>query len=44
MPETTIHMTCGQTGQAVEMRLTGGGDVKSKVVDLRDDNSSEADK
>ncbi len=44
MPETTIHMTCSQTGQAIEMRLTGGGDVRSKLVDLRDDNSSEADK
>jgi len=44
MPETTIFMTCGQTGQAVEMRLTGGGDVKSKVVSLGDDNSDEADK
>ncbi len=44
MPETTIHMTCSQTGQAVEMRLTGGGDVKSKVVELRGDNSNETDK
>ncbi len=44
MPETTIHMTCGQTGLAVEMRLTGGGDVKSKIVDLGDDNSDDADK
>ncbi len=39
MPETTIHLTCGQTGQSIEMRLTGGGDVKSKVVGLAEDNS-----
>jgi hypothetical protein len=44
MPETTIIMTCGQTGQAVEMRLTGGGDVKSKVVGPGRDSSGEADK
>ena len=44
MPETTIHMTCSQTGQAVEMRLTGGGDVKSKVIAPGDDESDEADK
>ncbi len=43
MPETTIYMTCGQTGEAVEMRLTGGGDVKSKVVAPAEDNSDEAD-
>ncbi len=43
MPETTIHMTCSQTGQAVEMRLTGGGDVKSKVVDSGEDNTDAAD-
>ena len=43
MPETTIHMTCGQTGQSIEMRLTGGGDVKSKVVGLGEDGSDDAD-
>ena len=43
MPETTIHMTCSQTGQAVEMRLTGGGDVKSKVVDSGEDNTDAAE-
>ncbi len=32
MPETTIHMTCAQTGQVLELRLTAGGDVKSAVV------------
>ncbi len=44
MPETTIHMTCSQTGQAIEMRLTGGGDVKARVVGLGEDSSDEADK
>ncbi len=33
MPETTIHMTCSRTHKALELRLTKGGDVKSKVVD-----------
>ena len=32
MPETTIHMTCGRTGQSVELRLTPGGDVKSRLL------------
>lgn len=32
MPETTINMTCSQTGKTVEMRLTAGGDVKSKML------------
>ena len=35
MPETTIHMTCGRTGQPMELRLTPGGDVKSKVLQNR---------
>jgi hypothetical protein len=33
MPETTIHMTCSQTHQALELRLTKGGDVKAAVVE-----------
>ncbi len=33
MPETTIHMTCGQTGRPIQLRLTAGGDVKSAIVD-----------
>jgi hypothetical protein len=33
MPETTIHMTCGPSGKTVKLRLTGGGDVKSEVVE-----------
>ncbi|MCH7926336.1 MAG: hypothetical protein IIC51_12460 [Planctomycetes bacterium] len=32
MPETTIHMTCSRTRQVLQLRLTKGGDVKSKVV------------
>ena len=33
MPETTINMTCGNTGKVLELRLTAGGDVKAAVVD-----------
>jgi len=33
MPETTIHMTCATTGKTIEIRVTGGGDVKSKVIE-----------
>jgi hypothetical protein len=33
MPETTVHMTCAKTGKVLELRLTTGGDVKSKVLD-----------
>ncbi len=33
MPETTIHMTCGQTRKTLELRLTRGGDVKSAIVE-----------
>lgn len=32
MPETTIHMTCAQTHEVLELRLTAGGDVKSVVL------------
>ncbi|MFQ5411815.1 MAG: hypothetical protein ACE5EC_05940 [Phycisphaerae bacterium] len=32
MPETTIHMTCSQTGKHLELRLVGGGEVKARVV------------
>ncbi len=32
MPETTIHMTCGNTREVLELRLTAGGDVKAAVV------------
>ncbi len=32
MPETTIHMTCSQTGRAMELRLGKGGEVKVRVL------------
>jgi len=32
MPETTIHMVCGTTRKALELRLTPGGDVKVAVL------------
>jgi hypothetical protein len=33
MPETTIHMTCSQTGKHLKLRLGLGGDVKAQIVD-----------
>lgn len=33
MPETTIHMTCSRTHKVLELRLTKGGDVKSRIVE-----------
>lgn len=32
MPETTIHMTCSQTGKHLELRLGLGGEVKSRII------------
>lgn len=32
MPETTIHMTCSQTGKHLELRLGLSGEVKSRIV------------
>lgn len=32
MPETTIHMTCSRTNQALQLRVTKGGDVKAAIV------------
>ena len=32
MPETTIHLTCSQTGKHLELRLVSGGEVKSKII------------
>jgi hypothetical protein len=32
MPETTIHLTCSRTGKHLELRLVGGGEVKSRIV------------
>ncbi len=31
MPETTIHMTCSQTGTHMELRLANG-EVKSRIL------------
>ncbi len=36
MPETTVHMTCSRTHKVLELRLTGGGDVRSKLVNGTD--------
>ena len=38
MPETTIHMTCSKTHKVLELRLTKGGDVKSRI--LEDDQAA----
>ncbi len=43
MPETTIHMTCSRTGQTIEMRLTAGGDVKSKTVGSTEENREQTE-
>lgn len=40
MPETTIYMTCGRTGKALELRVTVGGDVKSRIVGQEDEEDS----
>ncbi len=40
IPETTIHMTCARTNKTLQLRLTAGGDVKSKVVG--EDEAAEA--
>ena len=32
MPETPIHMTCSRTNQAMQLRVTKGGDVKAAIV------------
>lgn len=44
MPETTIYMTCAQTHEAIELRLTKGGDVRSTVVDARRTSSGNTPK
>jgi len=33
MPETTIHMTCSQTGKHLELKLGVGGEPKVRIVD-----------
>ena len=41
MPETTISMTCSRTHKVLELRLTQGGDVRSKILDGSGDNKAE---
>ena len=38
MPETTIHMTCSNTAKAIEVRLTAGGDIKSRIIGEGEDD------
>lgn len=33
MPETTIAMTCSRSHKVLELRLTQGGDVRSRILD-----------
>jgi|CXWL01.1.fsa_nt_gi hypothetical protein len=33
MPETTISMTCSRTHKVIELRLTQGGDVRTRILD-----------
>lgn len=33
MPETTISMTCSRTHKVLELRLTQGGDVRTRILD-----------
>lgn len=33
MPETTIHMTCSQTGKLLELVLGISGEVKSRILE-----------
>jgi hypothetical protein len=44
MPETTIYMTCGVTGEPVQLRLTPGGDVKTALLDEEGKPVETADK
>ncbi len=45
MPETTIAMTCSRTHKVLELRLTQGGDVRTKILDdvggVESDDSAE---
>jgi hypothetical protein len=43
MPETTIHMTCARTHKVIQLRLTAGGDVKSKIVEENGHESAGSD-
>ncbi|MBX3393917.1 MAG: hypothetical protein KF841_00975 [Phycisphaerae bacterium] len=40
MPETTVHLTCSQTGKHMELRLVGGGEVKARIIDEEGDENS----
>ncbi len=42
MPETTIQMTCSQTGKHMELRLGLGGEVKSKLLGVNGVATEEA--
>ncbi len=42
MPETVVHMTCSQTHKVLELKLTKGGDVRSKIVDDPEQSSVDA--
>ena len=41
MPETTIAMTCSRTHKVLELRLTQGGDVRSKILDGAQETGTE---
>jgi hypothetical protein len=44
IPETTIYLTCSRSHKPLQLRLTAGGDVKSKVVgDNGDEDMEETD-
>ena len=44
IPETTIYLTCSRSHKPLQLRLTAGGDVKSKVVGSDgDDGAYESD-
>lgn len=42
MPETTIHMTCSSTGKHLELRLGGGGEVKSRIIGNNGEQTDES--
>jgi hypothetical protein len=44
MPETTIHLTCSQTGKHLELRLVSGGEVKSRIISDNGEKDSEESK
>jgi hypothetical protein len=41
IPETTIHLTCSRTNKPLELRLTPGGDVKSRIVGVNGEQADE---